>query len=206
LGVAVTQAGWTHKAFVYSLFALAGALALCAVYWKPLREAHPEIAPVASDVAGSSISWFTLLVVGFGIVFVLDILARIGWFKGTQTPGPSRQLVEQPKAIAQPAERVFITTSISTLTQLCEGRTSMQAAQIAKNYEDSWLRVEGDVSNVSLTFGLIFLPITVEERRIMLIFNEEWKARASQIVAGPDHQGSRENQGHRRPRLNISRL
>jgi hypothetical protein len=142
LGVAVTQAGWTHKWFVRSLFVIAAGLAILAVYWKPIRDANPAIGPVASEVAGNSISWFSLLIVGFGVVFFLDLLARTGWLTSPNAPldrghEPSTTKVSSPQP---PAERQFIAASATDLMDLCRGRTSIQTSHLVDTYSGGWLK------------------------------------------------------------------
>ena len=190
LGVAVTQAGWTHRGFVWSLFVSAAALALLAIYWKPIRDAHPEIGPVASEVAGSSISWFTLLVVGFGIVFFLDVLARTGWLSQPQS-GASREVVPQKihkpesKTIEPPKERAFVTVDPEYLMGFYEGRTSVQGDQLAQNYIGKWVRVSGEVGNASVKGSSILAVLRLPNiRHIMLLFEEDWKERVSLLIGG----------------------
>lgn len=195
LGVAVTQAGWTHKWFVRSLFVIAGALALLAIYWKPIRDAHPEIGPVASEVAGNSISWFTLLLVGFGVVFFLDLLARTGWLSATtanapkqssKIPGEANPFSKDSPTTA-PAERRFITANPEHLMDLCKGRTSIQASQVLDTYSGSWLKVSGTINNVMYRFEIVFVSVLLSNHRIMtLYFEKKWKDRAMQLIAGQE--------------------
>jgi hypothetical protein len=76
LGIAVTQAGWTHRAFVKALFALGLALALTAGLWKPISEAFPRLRDLAAPIGSSPSAWLVLLVTTLMIVFLLDYRAR----------------------------------------------------------------------------------------------------------------------------------
>jgi hypothetical protein len=49
LGIAVTQAGWTHKFFVRSLFGVAAILFLCAIFWRNVIEHAPRAFPAHFD-------------------------------------------------------------------------------------------------------------------------------------------------------------
>jgi hypothetical protein len=116
MGIAVTQAGWTHKGFVWSLFVVALGLGFCALYWKQIREANPEVGAFASGIAGNSISWFTLLLVGFGLVFFLDLLARTGWLAERKSGReiekkniePEIKSTDPAKEKQAPKEKIFI--------------------------------------------------------------------------------------------------
>jgi hypothetical protein len=79
LGVAMTQAGWTHKVFVRSLFVLSFGLFGCAIFWKWIAKWSPYIAAAARSVTSGSASWFLLIAAGLGLIFVLDFGARMGW-------------------------------------------------------------------------------------------------------------------------------
>jgi hypothetical protein len=191
LGVAVTQAGWTHKGFVWSLFVIAGGLSLLAVFWKPIRDAHPEIGPVASEVAGSSISWFTLLLVGFGVVFFLDLLARTGWLVQPQHTtvqeshrdiDKSRDKITEPEP---PKERVFIAVDPEYLMAFYDERTSVQGDQLAQNYIGKWIRVSGNVGNASIKWSSVIATLRLPNmRHILLVFDEGWKERVSLLIGG----------------------
>jgi hypothetical protein len=79
-GVAVSQAGWTQKFLIYSLFGAASLSVLGALFWGSIAERSPRIAEFARGVTASGIAWLTLLVVGIGAVLILDYGARVGWF------------------------------------------------------------------------------------------------------------------------------
>ena len=87
LGVAVTQAGWTHKWFVRSLFLSAAILILCALLWKQIAEKLPHLAESMDAITKAPISWFVLLLVSIGLVFLLDFGARMGWLKSERSNG-----------------------------------------------------------------------------------------------------------------------
>jgi hypothetical protein len=179
LGVAVTQAGWTHKWFVGSLFVIAAALALLAVFWKPIRDAHPEIGPVASEVAGSSISWFTLLLVGFGIVFFLDLLARTGWLQTAQSKRGGGGDKSEPSK-----DRIFVSVTPEYLMGFYEGRTAIQGDQLAQNYIGKWLKVSGQVGGANATWSTILVSLKLTEyKTIQLLFDEEWEERISLLIS-----------------------
>src|SRR5208283_3491067 len=86
LALAVSQAGWKHLWFVRALFGVAFVLAACAIFWKPISDELPHVKEIVSELASNSFSWFSLLLIGFGLVFVLDFGARIGWF------GPNKKV------------------------------------------------------------------------------------------------------------------
>lgn len=187
LGVAVTQAGWTHRWFVRSLFVIAAALALLAVYWKPIRDAHPEIGPVASDVAGSSISWFTLLIVGFGIVFFLDLLARVGWFakaQPKQADTTAQTAILSGEAVKPAKERVFVTVAPEYLMAFYDDRTSIQGDQLAKNYIGKWIRVSGEVGNATSKWIILVTLRLTDHKHITLTFDDSWMERVSLFISG----------------------
>ena len=189
LGVAVTQAGWTHKWFAWSLFVIAATLALFAVFWKPIRDAHPAIGPVASEVAGNSISWFTLLLVGFGIVLLLDLLARIRWWAPSQhrVIGEEHRNIDKPgsKTIEPPKERVFVTIHPEHLMAFYDDRTSVQGDQLAQNYIGKWMKVSGAIGNASVKGRSILAVIGLQNmRHIMLMFDEKWRERVSLMISG----------------------
>jgi hypothetical protein len=94
LGIAMTQAGWTHRLFVRGMFTVGGLLAICAAFWKSITETFPRISEIANPIGSSSLAWLTLLIVGFGVVFWLDYRARIG----TKRPHDARQ--QEPDAMA----------------------------------------------------------------------------------------------------------
>lgn len=77
LGIAMTQAGWTHSMFIRGMFALGAALVICAIFWKPLTETFPRISEIANPVGSSGLGWLTLLSIGLGTIFLLDYKARI---------------------------------------------------------------------------------------------------------------------------------
>jgi hypothetical protein len=184
LGVAVTQAGWTHKGFVWSLFVIAGGLSLIAVFWKPIRDANPEIGPVASSVAGSSISWFTLLLVGFGAVFFLDLLARIGWFadrrSGREVEQKNNKEPEN-KAIEPTKEKIFIDVTPAYLIGLYEDRTEMQANVLASAFMGKWISVSGKVINVAEGKGYCSIAFHDADKKFVsaVCYGETMKTAAS---------------------------
>jgi hypothetical protein len=53
LGIAMTQAGWTHRMFVRGMFALGGVLAVCAFLWKPITETFPRIGEITNPIGSS---------------------------------------------------------------------------------------------------------------------------------------------------------
>lgn len=142
LGVAVTQAGWTHKVFVGFLFALAASLFLIATFWKTIKDFNPQLSSGVSMTAESSTAWFALLVVGFGVVFVLDFGARVGWF--TSDRAPHSQL--KPR---QAEERIFIDIDFKELVGLYKGRTSLQGDALAAAYIGKWIQATADVHDIS---------------------------------------------------------
>jgi hypothetical protein len=171
LGMAVTQAGWTHKWFVRSLFVLAGILALSAIFWKPISKEFPKFGSFASSLASQSISWFTLLIVGFGIVFLLDLAARVGWL-GVQSPvlarrpepvitpkrepksdeGIEEKEREEKKRAEPEAPRVFIDVTPTFLMGLYENTTAVKADAMFLAYIGKWIRCSGIVREVSKYF------------------------------------------------------
>lgn len=187
LGVAVTQAGWTHKWFVRSLFAAAAALAILAFYWKPIREAHPEIGPPASDIAGNSVSWFALLLIGFGVVFFLDILARTGWLEVVSKPRPETIVPPQNgKATGGPAEstkeRVFVEITPKRLMDFYEKNTSLQGDQLVQNYLGKWISLTGTVENVGVS-GLVFVSFNMTDyKHVLICFDKNWERRVSLLT------------------------
>lgn len=195
MGIAVTQAGWTHKGFVWSLFVAAFGLAFCALYWKQIREANPEIGALASGIVASSVSWFTLLLVGIGAVFVLDLLARIGWLKNTvkreaplPTAPPSKSDSPSPPVPnEEPKQRAYVTASVLSLMSMCEGRTSIQASQLAKNYIGKWILISGKVRNTSNSFGAIVASLKIGDgKHVFLNFDDDWEERVSLLMPDQD--------------------
>ena len=60
LWLAITQAGWTHRLFVISMFALSTLLAVVAGFWRNIAPLVPPIDNFFSSVATSRITWFAL--------------------------------------------------------------------------------------------------------------------------------------------------
>lgn len=188
MGIAVTQAGWTHKGFVWSLFVVALGLGFCALYWKQIREANPEVGAFASGIAGNSISWFTLLLLGFGAVFVLDLLARIGWFRTTATRDlPETPLRPSPTTSSKPhEEQIFVRATPQDLMAFYEGRTTLQGNQASKNYIGKWMYVTGKVNNTNIVSKTVLVSIRImgEGKTIILLFDKEWEDGVSLLLAG----------------------
>lgn len=193
MGIAVTQAGWTHKGFVYSLFVAAIGLAFSAIYWEQIREARPGIGSWASAIAGSSISWFTLLLVGFGAVFVLDLLARIGWFKksrplsgGVEGIAPRSEVADSTSPIpSPPKDKLFVDVDPTYLMAFYENRTSVQGDQLAQNYIGKWIKISGNVGNASAKWGSIIATVRLPGiGHILLCFDPKWKERVSLLMSG----------------------
>jgi hypothetical protein len=82
LGVAVTQAGWKHKAFVNSLFGVAGLSFFAAIFWPQIAPYIPESIDVPLGTLSSNlISWLVLLAVAVSAICFLDYRARLSWAK-----------------------------------------------------------------------------------------------------------------------------
>jgi hypothetical protein len=79
LSVGITQAGWTHRAFVLSMFAFSGLLFVAAVFW---REIGPYVQPIDHlmfSIASSRYAWFIL-----GVSVATVIASRIAsWPRGS---------------------------------------------------------------------------------------------------------------------------
>ena len=75
--LAVSQAGWTHKAFVASLFSLAMVCFIAGAAWSSIKAYSPALSDAARNVAGSSLSWFALIAVAVGAICAIDIRARL---------------------------------------------------------------------------------------------------------------------------------
>src|SRR6266436_523827 len=58
LGIAMTQAGWTHRWFVRGMFVLSAGLAACAIFWPEIAPAAPSIESALAFVVSSRIAWF----------------------------------------------------------------------------------------------------------------------------------------------------
>lgn len=195
MGIAVTQAGWTHKWFVWSLFVIALGLGLCAIYWRQIREANPEIGAWASGIAGNSVSWFTLLFIGLGAVFILDFLARIGWLRTTvkreamALPSPIEPVKPghtiSAKAETPPAERFFVSANAQTLMAFYDGRTSIQADLLTKPYLGKWIFIQDKVSNTGSRSSFVFVSVYKgDAKTISLVFDKSWEDRISILMAG----------------------
>jgi hypothetical protein len=101
-GVAVTQAGWTHRLFVRLLFLLAALLTICAVFFNQLVTALPSITSYLKPIAGNSVAWFALMIASLILIFFLDFAVRKGWFV------PSQRLLERIRNLAFKDEIVTI--------------------------------------------------------------------------------------------------
>jgi hypothetical protein len=184
LSVAMTQAGWTHKWFVRSLFVVAALLIVVAIFWKSIEGAIPKIGPIASDVAGSSVSWFTLLLTGFGIVFFLDFRARTRGFADYATPPEDQKddKKSENKIIEPPLERSFVKVTPEYLMDFYKDRTSFQGDQLAKSYIGKWIRISGKVANVDVK-QLIHVSVRLPDtRHIILVFDNDWEDRVSILI------------------------
>jgi hypothetical protein len=80
LSVAITQAGWKHKAFVNGLFVLTVILAALSIFW-------PLVAPYLSEdldsdlgrIASSTTAWLVLMFLTVTAICLLDFAARSKW-------------------------------------------------------------------------------------------------------------------------------
>jgi hypothetical protein len=58
LGVAMTQAGWTHRWFVRGMFALAAVLAIAAAGWRYIEARIPLLDGALQTATSSRVVWF----------------------------------------------------------------------------------------------------------------------------------------------------
>jgi hypothetical protein len=88
LSVAMTQAGWTHRLFVFSMFGLAAILAGISVGWPFLEARTPAINNALQIIAQTRVAWLFA-----GIVPALVIGVRLGEFqRRRKSKAPSKWL------------------------------------------------------------------------------------------------------------------
>ena len=88
----MTAAGWNHRYFVWSMFSIAGALAMVAVFWRKISEVVPEAASekFLSIVAQPPV-WFAMfLVATAAVVFIARSKIQAVTQGGAVTATPSK--------------------------------------------------------------------------------------------------------------------
>jgi len=101
LGIAITQAGWTHRWFVRWMFVLAALLIIASVGWRYFEIRIPIIDDALQAVASSRIAWFFM-----GIVPAL----AAGMFL-------SDSLRRRREATMRPSEWLSVSTAMDTLAR-----------------------------------------------------------------------------------------
>jgi hypothetical protein len=103
LSVAMTQAGWTHRWFVGSMFALAAILTACSAGWEWVEPRIPFVAGTLSAIAASRIAWFLAgMALAFTIGLKVDDVLRAKRARKTTRPTEEalyklHQLIEEMK-------------------------------------------------------------------------------------------------------------
>jgi hypothetical protein len=111
------------------------------------------------------------------------LVGGLGWI----AVGSSR-LVSGPvspgirTAPSKPEERVFVTEDVAFLASLYEGRTSVQADRLAEIYYDKWMRLAGEVSDV--TSNLLSFSHVSDKPLVLVGFNEDWATKFEMVKHG----------------------
>jgi hypothetical protein len=100
-GIAITQAGWTHRWFVLWMFVLAALLTIASVGWRYLEIRIPIINDALQAVASSRIAWFFI-----GIVPALAAGMLL-----------SDSLRRRREATMRPSEWLSVSTAMDTLAR-----------------------------------------------------------------------------------------
>jgi len=67
MGIALTVAGWKHKAIVWGLLGLAGVLFLLAFTWQAIATAAPPVGSALTAIARADVLWFLAILVALGM-------------------------------------------------------------------------------------------------------------------------------------------
>jgi hypothetical protein len=175
-----------------SLFVLAGVCFIFGAAWPAFKEiSPPSLSVPVHQIATNPVSWFAVLILGMTASILLP--------KRRPSPAEHRERAVRPRASgdqpikveAPPSntatsskERIFVTVTPATLMGFYDGRTSMQANLLAKNYLGKWIFVQDRVANTNSSGAMVFLSTYNDGRSVMLIFDSSWEERISLLLTG----------------------
>jgi hypothetical protein len=180
------------KARLFTRRTLVGWLGLCGfVLWQAINgwsniEFIAGKAPILRNALVAILAGIQAFVVSGWFPWVLLIGGLLWIVVGVSTPltinvraGSVRQL---PPDRARPEDRAFVYEDVLFLASLYKGRTSLQADTLAELYRGKWMKITGEVNDVSedtLSFDHHF-----PDPYIYVSFNKEWRPRFEVLKPG----------------------
>jgi hypothetical protein len=128
-------------------------------------------------------------------IVIVTLLAIHAYFETRKIPIP---VVSKSAQSVQPLseQKEFLPKGITipSLTDLCEGKTSIQAAQLVEKYIGKWMRVAGTVANVDqpderkygcyVTLDYSHPPSSKRSIWVVARFEESWTDQVELLVSG----------------------
>jgi hypothetical protein len=130
LGIGVTQAGWTHRWFVRTMFLLGLALLASAALWGQVTEQFPKIAKLTNPIGSSTLAWLSLLFGALTSVLYLDYRARTRKpLEGASGHVPSPPAPDARAPIYRNVSEIQLVPSgeeMALVVTPCRGQTTVQ--------------------------------------------------------------------------------
>ena len=212
--VAVTQAGWNYRLFVRGMFALAVALAACAIFWRRIAPQVPALDETFVVIAYSPMTW----IVGMLVVVFYSAWWLRGWRDRRQaatsrstrpadpakapitqfTPAPIVEapvLLPSPAPIAEPEPssvdefgRIFVGSNVTPayLVGLLKQGTVIRAVKQTESYIGKWMKLSGILDDVLPAGGQVMVTFktNLSLHDVIMYFNVTWIDRLSILSKG----------------------